>query len=155
VWDYPRPPRVEPVGAGVAVRLDRTTLWNTRRALRVVETASPPVYYLPRDEVEGATLVDLDPDDGSLCEWKGWATYLDVVVGGMRLRRAAWTYLDPFDDLGRGYDRLRGLVAVYPALFACFVDGERASAQPGGFYGGWITAGLRGPWKGAPGTQGW
>jgi hypothetical protein len=38
---------------------------------------------------------------------------------------------------------------------ACYVDGERVQAQDGDFYGGWITGGIVGPFKGRPGTVGW
>ena len=38
---------------------------------------------------------------------------------------------------------------------ACFVGDEQATPQPGGFYGGWVTRNLLGPFKGAPGTMGW
>ena len=37
----------------------------------------------------------------------------------------------------------------------CLVDGERVVPQPGGYYGGWITSVVSGPFKGGPGTQGW
>jgi len=48
------------------------------------------------------------------------------------------------------------MVAFYPALMdACFVGEELVRAQPGGFYGGWITNDVVGPFKGPPGTNAW
>ena len=123
---------------------------RTSRAWRVLETSHPPGWYLPRsDWLPGA----LEPADGSsYCEWKGVASYLDVVGRGVRAPRAAWTYPTPT----AAYDVLRDAVAVYPAAMdACTVDGERVRPQDGGFYGGWITDDVVGPFKGAPGTSGW
>lgn len=123
---------------------------HTSRAWRVLETSHPPVWYLPREDwSDGA----LEPAEGSsFCEFKGVATYLDVVGGDRRAARAAWTYPDPTPE----FACLRGTVAVYPAAMdACTVDGELVRPQDGGFYGGWVTADVVGPFKGAPGTLGW
>ncbi|MFB9731002.1 DUF427 domain-containing protein [Ornithinimicrobium kibberense] len=150
VWDYPRPPRVEPSEALVVVELGGTTVARTTRSLRVLETSHPPTYYLPRAAfVPGV----LRPTDGSsFCEWKGAASYLDLVAGGRTAARAAWTYPDP----SPGFEALRDHVALYPGLVdRCLVDGEVVEPQPGGFYGGWITSAVVGPFKGEPGTWGW
>ena len=123
---------------------------RTTRALRVLETSHPPVWYLPRaDWLPGALL----PAGGSsYCEWKGVATYLDVVGGQRRAERAAWTYPTPVPE----FAALRDTVAVYPGrMDRCTVDGEVVRPQEGGFYGGWVTDEVIGPFKGAPGTLGW
>jgi uncharacterized protein (DUF427 family) len=123
---------------------------RTSRAWRVLETSHPPGWYLPREDwLPGA----LEPAAGSsFCEFKGVASYLDVVGGGVRAARAAWTYPSPTP----AYAVLADAVAVYPAAMdACLVDGERVRPQEGGFYGGWITDDVVGPFKGAPGTLGW
>ena len=150
VWDYPRPPRVELSGRQVVVVLGGVEVCRTSRALRVLETSHPPVWYLPeQDWLPGA----LQPAGGSsYCEWKGVATYLDVVGGGRRAERAAWTYPDPVPD----FAVLRGAVAGYPGpVDRCTVDGAQVRPQDGGFYGGWVTDDVVGPFKGAPGTLGW
>ena len=150
VWDYPRPPRVEPSAREVVVVLGGVEVCRTSRAQRVLETSHPPVWYLPAaDWLPGA----LVPVSGtSYCEFKGVADYLDVVAGGVWADRAAWTYPDPV----RGYASLLGTVAVYPGrMGSCTVDGEPVRAQDGGFYGGWVTDDVVGPFKGAPGTLGW
>jgi len=150
VWDYPRPPRVEPTDASVEVILGGEVVARTRRALRVLETSHPPTYYIPMaDFAEGS----LRPAEGSsFCEWKGTAAYLDVVGGGTVARRAAWHYPQPT----AAFAKLAGHVAVYPAeVDRCLVDGEAVRPQPGGFYGGWITSDLVGPFKGEPGTGSW
>jgi len=150
VWDYPRPPRVETVAARLTVVLGGVVIADTSRAQRVLETSHPPNYYIPtRDILAGA----LAPGDGgSFCEWKGRAHYF-TVHGGNRIEpRAAWGYATP----SPAFSALRDHVAFYAACMdACFVDGELVVAQPGGFYGGWITGSIAGPFKGGPGTRGW
>ena len=134
----------------MVVVLGGVEVCRTSRALRVLETSHPPGWYLPeQDWIPGA----LRPAAGSsFCEWKGVAAYYDVVGGGRTAPRAAWTYPEPVE----AYAVLRGTVAVYPAAMdACTVDGERVRPQEGGFYGGWITDDVTGPFKGAPGTLGW
>jgi uncharacterized protein (DUF427 family) len=151
VWDYPRPPRVEPVAARIRVVVDGPDLVSTGRAGRVLETAGAPVWYLPGDDVQAGLL---RPVRGyrTHCEWKGEATYFDLVVGDATVRRAAWTYEHP----SPGYEQLRERIAFYAGrVDVATVDGERARPQPGGFYGGWITDDVAGPFKGEPGTEGW
>ena len=150
VWDYPRPPRVEPSTEEVEVWLGGERVAASRRTLRVLETSHPPTYYLPvEDVVEGA----LRPVDGTtFCEFKGSASYFDLVGGGLVAPRAAWTYPRP----SRGFEVLVDHVAVMPGLVdRCTVDGEVVVPQAGGFYGGWITSRVVGPFKGEPGTWGW
>ena len=150
VWDYPRPPRVEPDGRLVVVVLGGVEVCRTRRALRVLETSHAPGWYLPREDWAAGSL---EPAPGSsYCEWKGVASYLTVVGGAQRAERAAWTYPGPVP----AYEALRDAVALYPsAVDSCTVDGERVRGQDGGFYGGWITSDVVGPFKGGPGSRYW
>jgi uncharacterized protein (DUF427 family) len=149
VWDYPRPPLLEPDARRVEVRVGDTSIAQTSNAVRILETASPPTFYLPPADVR-MDLLERAPGE-SRCEWKGVATYWDVVVAGERLEAAAWSYPDPFPE----FQAIRGFLSFYPARLACFVAGERVAPQPGGFYGGWVTRQLVGPFKGEPGTDGW
>jgi uncharacterized protein (DUF427 family) len=150
VWDYPRPPRVEPTSERVVVELGGVRIVETTRALRVLETSHPPVYYVPVVDVLPGALV---PAGGtSFCEYKGMASYLTVRGGDHRAERAAWFYPNP----SPGYEALVGYVALYPGpMDRCTVDGEVVRPQEGGFYGGWITDRVVGPFKGAPGSLGW
>ena len=150
VWDYPRPPRLERTSVSIEVELGGQVVARTAGGWRVLETSHPPTYYLPRDSfVDGA----LQPVAGSSwCEWKGEAAYFDLVAGDVVAHRAAWTYPVPT----RGFDELAHAVAVMPRLVdRCLVDGRLVLPQPGGFYGGWITPEVVGPFKGEPGTMGW
>lgn len=150
VWDYPRPPRVEPVAARLRVELGGTVVADTTRGLRVLETSHPPVYYLPLDDVAPGAL---EPTaNHSFCEFKGTASYW-TVRGGDRVEvDAAWGYPSP----SPGMEALAGTVAFYAGrMGACWVGDERAEPQPGGFYGGWVTSWVVGPFKGGPGSRGW
>jgi uncharacterized protein (DUF427 family) len=150
VWDYPRPPRVEPVASRVAIRFGGQVLVDTDDVVRVLETSHPPVYYLPIAAFARGAL--REAAGSSSCEFKGTARYFDVHGGESVAHRAAWTYPHPFE----GYESLTGRVAVYARpMDSCEIGGEVVVPQPGGFYGGWITSGVTGPFKGAPGSMGW
>jgi uncharacterized protein (DUF427 family) len=150
VWDYPRPPRLERTARHLRVRLGGEIVAETRRGWRVCETAGGPVYYFPPEDVRRELL--RPSPERSFCEWKGAATYFDVVVGGDVRRGAAWTYARPTE----AFAPIRDHVAFYAgSMDECTVDGEIARPQPGGFYGGWITRDVVGPFKGEPGTEGW
>ncbi|HLM65810.1 MAG TPA: DUF427 domain-containing protein [Acidimicrobiales bacterium] len=150
VWDYPRPPRLERTDSVVRVEHAGAVVGETTRAYRVLETSQPPGFYLPPDDV---ALELLRPTARrTLCEWKGSASYLDVVVGHAVAPDAAWTYPTP----AAPFAAIRDHVAFYPQrVDACFVDGERVEPNDGTFYGGWITSAVVGPFKGSPGTSTW
>jgi uncharacterized protein (DUF427 family) len=127
------------------------TVAESTRSLKVMETASPPTYYVPRADVR---MDLLRPNDGrtTFCEWKGQATYFDIRVGERESPRAAWTYEDP----KHAFAALAGHLAFYPArVDEAYLDEERVRAQAGGFYGGWVTDEIVGPFKGEPGTEVW
>lgn len=150
VWEYPRPPRVEPVAERIRIVVAGITIANTTRGLRVLETSHPPTYYVPPADVRADLF---EPGRGrSVCEWKGAATYHSLVIGDRRVEDVAWSYECP----SPGFEDLAGYLAFYPSkVDEAWVGGERARPQPGGFYGGWITGRVRGPFKGEPGTMGW
>ncbi|MCG6866640.1 MAG: DUF427 domain-containing protein [Thiogranum sp.] len=150
VWDYPRPPVIVDDTRLVQVRFNDTLIAETRAARRVLETASPPTFYLPPESVNSDCL---RPESGvsSFCEWKGTASYFSVCAGKGCVKHAAWSYCEPF----AGFSGIRGYLAFYPDRLECYVDGERVRAQAGGFYGGWVTGKIVGPFKGEPGTLNW
>jgi uncharacterized protein (DUF427 family) len=146
VWDYPRPPRLERSGKHVVVRLGGVVVADTTAGWRVLETSHPPVWYVPRADVAAGILRPTGRT--SYCEFKGTADYWSVAGRA----DAAWSYPRP----APGYAAMADAVAFYPALMdECTVDGEVVRPQAGGFYGGWITDDVVGPFKGEPGTMGW
>jgi uncharacterized protein (DUF427 family) len=150
VWDYPRPPRVEDTSKHIQVVFNGVVIAETGRAKRVLETSHPPVYYIPPQDIKMEHL--RRASRSSYCEWKGRAAYYTVSVGEKQAENAAWYYPDPTP----GFEAIEGHLAFYPHVMdACYVDGEQVQAQAGGFYGGWITSDIVGPFKGEPGTWGW
>jgi len=149
VWDYPRPPRVVSDDRLVSIRVGEVLVAHATNCLRVLETASPPTFYLPSGSIRAGSLESSDTT--SQCEWKGVAAYLDLILDGTRFERVAWYYPEPFSE----YEELRDYVAFYPGRVDCYVGDERVLPQLGGFYAGWVTAELVGPWKGEPGSEGW
>ncbi|MDX2268247.1 MAG: DUF427 domain-containing protein [Bryobacter sp.] len=143
VWDYPRPPRLEPVPQEIRIVLAGITIAQTSQAMRILETSHPPTYYLPPDAFLAGVL---RPAAGqSFCEWKGVARYWDLITHGKVSPKAGWSY----DTPSAPYQALAGYVAVYASrVDACFVGDEEVIPQPGNFYGGWITSNLTGPFKG-------
>ncbi len=153
VWDYPRPPRLEPTGARLRVVHRGVVIAETSRALRVLETSHPPVFYLPPADVR-IDLLERSPSRSSFCEFKGAAVYWTLVLpgGAGAVPDVAWSYSRPT----AAFAGLRDHLAFYASrVEECTVDGERVQAQAGDFYGGWITSRVVGPFKGAPGTRGW
>jgi len=146
VWDYPRPPALVASDRLVVVRHDGEVVAESRSAHRVLETSHPPTWYVPPGDVADG-VVARSHARSTWCEWKGAATYWDV----LGLEAGAWSYEDPTP----GFFGLTGYLAFSPARLECFVDGERVRPQEGGFYGGWVTDDVVGPFKGGPGSWGW
>lgn len=150
VWDFPRPAVAEPTGARIVIEHRGILVADTRSAIRTLETSHPPSYYIPRDDIAPGTL--RRAEGSSFCEWKGAATYWDVVVGDLVIERVGWSYASPTP----AFALLRDHVAFYAGRFdRCTVDGGTVVPQPGRFYGGWITSRVAGPFKGGPGSLAW
>lgn len=148
VWDFPRPPALKKVTQKLEVFHEDDCIAKTTNGFAILETASPPTYYIPLMDIDTSLLTLID-NKNSICEWKGKAQYWTH----SRLPGAliAWSYEKPFSP----YEALKGHMAFYPQLLSCFVDGEKVIPQPGTFYAGWITKNLTGPFKGSPGTAHW
>jgi uncharacterized protein (DUF427 family) len=150
VWDYPLPPRVESVSQRVRVEFGGIVLADSVRVYRLLQTATPPVYYFPPADVQMGHL--LPSGRATTCEWKGVAGYWSVRVGERVAENAAWSYPEP----DKGYEVIRGYIAFYARkMDACYVGAYRVTPQPGEYYGGWITPDIVGPFKGEPGTENW
>ena len=148
VWDYPRPPKIEADTRLIQVKSGSQLIVSTNRSYRILETASPPTFYLPPQVIDWNLLRAIE--GASLCEWKGLATYWGLSSGPGR-RTVGWSYPEPKPS----FSRIRDHVCFYPGILECFVDGERVLPQPGRFYGGWITKEIVGPFKGEQGTEHW
>lgn len=149
VWDYPRPPRLEPDERPVRVVHGSIVIAVSRRTIRVLETASPPTFYIPPRDVRLESLVR--GRRASHCEWKGTAAYWSLRTDGGEIPAVGWSYECPYEE----FMAIRDYSSFYPAKLECYIGGERVQPQPGRFYGGWVTAEIVGPFKGEPGTGGW
>ena len=149
VWDFPRPPQLVPNSREVVVMWGNLEVAHTKRAIMALETAHPPTFYLPWEDVD-QNLFQL-AGGGSFCEWKGPAKYWSLVDGLHSLVKVAWSYPSPLP----GAELIKDCVALYANSLQCTVGGQPVTPQPGGFYGGWITPELVGPFKGVPGSSSW
>lgn len=150
VWDYPRPPRLEPVEKHIQIIFNEVTIVDTHRAMRVLETSHPPTYYIPPEDIQQQYLIP--STRSTFCEWKGAGSYYSVKVGEKTAIDVAWYYSNPTPN----FAAIRNYVAFYAApMDACYVNGEKVTPQPGQFYGGWITSDVVGPFKGEMGSWGW
>lgn len=142
VWDYPRPPKLDQDSREIIVKYGDVIVANSTSAIRILETASPPTFYIPSSDVHFKWLQRTTQT--SRCEWKGEAIYWDLIIYGQIIHQAGWSYQTPFED----YLAIAEYLSFYPGKLECYVDGERVRPQPGGFYGGWITDEIVGPVKG-------
>jgi uncharacterized protein (DUF427 family) len=148
VWDYPRPPKVVACNRTVEIIHNNIVIAHSVETYRVLETASPPTFYIPKKDIDWSQLVAVPGH--SVCEWKGVATYWALVVDPVGIP-VAWQYNEPYSK----FEMLRDHTSFYPGRIECYVDGERVRPQPGRFYGGWITSEIVGPFKGESGTEQW
>lgn len=148
VWDYPRPPKIEYCQRLVEVRHKDILIASSTETYRVLETASPPTFYIPKKDIDWLQL--LESSEQSYCEWKGQASYWKLASEPSG-KPVAWQYHEPLP----GFEELQGYVSFYPGRVDCFVDGEVVQSQHSEFYGGWVTSEIVGPFKGDPGTGGW
>ena len=148
VWDYPRPPKLMPDMRLVEVYQGQQVVARSDKTYRVLETASPPSFYIPQENVNWGLLSSAP--GSSVCEWKGAAKYWKL-SSTAKLGVVGWSYPDP----SPAFEQIRDYISFYPAVLACHVSGERVRAQPGQFYGGWVTSEIVGPFKGEPGTEYW
>ena len=146
VWDYPRPPAIQPDTRRVVVKIGEQIIADSTKAIRILETASPPTVYIPPNDINFSLLANAS--GSSLCEWKGAAHYF--CLNGRR-EAIGWSYATPFE----GFEAIANYLSFYPAKVECYIDSERVQPQHGGFYGGWVTSEIIGPFKGEPGTGGW
>ncbi len=149
VWDYPRPPIYQPDHRPIRVSAGALRIAATESAIRALETGSPPSVYLPPEDVDQTLLVR--SDHRTLCEWKGEAEYFHVKGPDGLIRDALWRYPRAWDAAAS----IAGYFSCYPARLQCFIGDERVRPQAGGYYGGWITDDVVGPFKGEPGTGHW
>ena len=150
VWDYPRPPLLEPCSREIEI-IFGSIIAKTNNSYRVLETSHPPTFYLPRSSFKEGVLISIHWK--TLCEWKGEAEYFDIKSTDGRIsKKGAWSYSSPSHD----FIKIKGYVAIYPnSVDSCLLNKEEVNSQDGEFYGGWITSDIVGPFKGGVSSFGW
>jgi uncharacterized protein (DUF427 family) len=149
VWDYPRPPAIVVDQRRVEVRLGNLIIADSRQNYRILETASPPTFYIPP---HGIRLQLLEAFPGtSVCEWKGVAQYWGLKNCSGSLQAIGWSYPSPAPP----FEAIANYFSFYPGRVECYVEGEAVRPQAGEFYGGWITSEIVGPFKGSGDTRHW
>jgi uncharacterized protein (DUF427 family) len=111
VWDYPRPPAIEVCTRVVEVKNNSVEVARSVRACRVLETASPPAFYIPPQDVDWSKLAQAP--GSSICEWKGIASYWALSSNPVR-GVVAWSYAEP----RARFKSICNYVSFYPALLA-------------------------------------
>ncbi len=149
VWDYPRPPMLAADDREIIVAYRDQVIARSTKAIRVLETAGPPTFYLPKADIDFKHLVPAL--EQSWCEWKGSARYYRLANSDVMSDVVSWTYPRPNDN----FEALQDCFGFYPGRLQCSVNGESVRAQAGGFYAGWVTNEIVGPMKGEPGTEWW
>ena len=125
VWDYPRPPAIKRDTRLIEVRSDNSVIARSGAGYKVMETASPPTFYVPPEDVDLELLAMVA--GATICEWKGAASYWALVPE--LDRPVAWSYERPRPR----FEMIRGYLAFYPGRVECFLGGERVTPQPGKF----------------------
>ncbi|ACD17229.1 DUF427 domain-containing protein [Paraburkholderia phytofirmans] len=88
------PITVEPSNARVVVSVGGKVIADTLKALVLREASYPPVYYIPRNDVE-MTLLERT-DHATYCPYKGDCAYYSIPSGGEKTVNAVWTYESPY-----------------------------------------------------------
>ncbi len=102
------PITITPTAARVVVKAGGHVIADSRAALTLQEAAYPPVLYLPRADVDMASLER--SAHATYCPYKGDCAYYSIPAGGAGAVDAVWTYEQPFDAVAA----IRDHVAFYP-----------------------------------------
>jgi uncharacterized protein (DUF427 family) len=102
------PISIQPAGRQVRVRAAGRILAETRAALALQEAGYPPVYYLPRRDVD-MTQLQRTPHQ-TYCPYKGDCSYYSIPVAGERATNAVWSYERPHPAMAE----IAGFLAFYP-----------------------------------------
>lgn len=78
----------------VVVTVAGRIIADTRNALTLREAHYPPVFYIPRKDVDIARLERTE--HSTYCPYKGDAAYFSIPSGGERAVNAIWTYESPY-----------------------------------------------------------
>jgi uncharacterized protein (DUF427 family) len=101
------PITLTPATGQVRVRIQDHVIGASDRALVLKEADYPPVFYIPREDVESAFLSKTAHT--SHCPYKGDASYYSLFINGALVENAAWSYEQPYPAM----EAIRGMLAFY------------------------------------------
>ncbi len=148
VSNYPRPPALEKCKGNVEIFITSTTKVECNNYYRVLETFHAPTIYISKNYFAN-NIIDYKNTKSSYCEWKGIASYINLInrEENITIYNAGWYYKNPKE----AYQEIKGYISLYPEkVRSCSINGEFVKSQDGGYYGGWITSRVKGPFKGDP-----
>lgn len=105
----------------LVVKLGEQVIADTKRPLVLFESGFAPRWYVPRDDVDLATLTP-NPVE-TFCPYKGLASYYDI---GDR-RKAAWSYTRAWPEVAR----VSNLLSFQQNLIDVFLDDRQLILEPG------------------------
>jgi uncharacterized protein (DUF427 family) len=107
----PTPPAVITIGeepAFLLVKFHGIQVAASSRALVLLEANYPPVYYVPREDIDERYFARTDHT--SYCPYKGDASYFSLRIHGHEGANAAWSYENPKVSV----KKIKDYVAFYP-----------------------------------------
>jgi uncharacterized protein (DUF427 family) len=99
---------ITPTQERITVTVAGWRIADTREALTLAEAAYPPVYYIPRKDVDLTQL--RRSSHQTYCPYKGECAYYSIPAGGERSANAVWTYEAPYPAVSQ----IREYLAFYP-----------------------------------------
>jgi uncharacterized protein (DUF427 family) len=115
---------IEPNPNRVTVRVGGAIIADTTRALVMRAPGTPDVQYIPREDVDMASL--LRTAHVTHCPYKGDASYWSIRSGSRTVDNAVWSYEAPFDAMAP----IKGHLAFYPDRVDA-IEEQARSAQSG------------------------
>ena len=102
------PITIEEKRAHVTVSVAGKVIADTHEALSLKEASYPAVLYIPRRDVDMASLQKTSHE--TYCPYKGECSYYSIPAGGERSVNAIWSYENPYPAVSQ----IKDYMAFYP-----------------------------------------
>ena len=102
------PITLTPASRHVRVRFQDHVIASSDRAMVLKEADYPPVFYIPREDVETGFISKTDRH--TTCPYKGEASYYSLYMNGDLAENVAWSYETPYPAM----EQIKDLLAFYP-----------------------------------------
>src|SRR5258708_16722110 len=105
----------------LVVRHHDRVIADTKRPIVLYESGFAPRWYVAHNDVDESALTHVEHQ--TFCPYKGLCSYYDI--GDARL--AAWSYREPYPDVGR----ISGRVSFESDIASVQLDGTQRHLEPG------------------------